>query len=79
MFTALPLAFKWYVTSNTHNPRWKSFDLEIWDFSRLYTHFSLLFPALGSESHFFLIQHPLKLYLLTPSNIKRLLKAKNIA
>ena len=38
----------------THNPRWKSFHLEIWDISLLYTHFSLLFLALGSESHLFL-------------------------
>ena len=51
MFIAL--ALKWYVTSNTHNPRWKSFHLEIWDISRLFTHFSLVFPALGSESHIF--------------------------
>ena len=42
------------VTSNTHNPCWKSFHLEIWDISRLFTHFSLLFLALGSESHIFL-------------------------
>ena len=50
-------ALKWHVlTSNTHNLRWKSFHLEIWDISRLFTHFSLLFPALGSvgpESHIF--------------------------
>ena len=51
MFTAP--ALKWYMTSNTHNPRWKSFHLEIWDISLLYTHFSLLFLVLGSESHFF--------------------------
>ena len=46
-------ALKWYVTSNTQDPRWKSFHLEIWDISLLYTHFSLLFLALGSESHLF--------------------------
>ena len=51
MFTAP--ALKWYVTSNTHNSCWKSFHLEIWDISRLFTYFSLLFPALGSESHIF--------------------------
>ena len=46
--------FRRCVTSNTHNLRWKSFRLEIWDISRLFSHFSLLFPALGSvgsESH----------------------------
>ena len=43
MFTALTL--KWYVTSNTHNPNWKSFNI-----SQCFTLFSLLFPAPGSES-----------------------------
>ena len=51
MFTAPPL--QWYVTCNTHNPRWKTFHLENWDISLLFTHFSLLFPAQGSESHIF--------------------------
>ena len=40
---------------NTHNPHCKSFCLEICDISRLFTHFSQLFPAIGSESHFFIL------------------------
>ena len=32
-----------------------SFRLEICDISRLFTHFSQLFPAVGSESHFFIL------------------------
>ena len=34
-------------------PTGKSFHQEIWDISRLFTHISLLFRALGSESHSF--------------------------
>jgi len=40
-------------TSNTHNPLWKSLHKRVWDLSRLFTHFSLLLPALGSESGIF--------------------------
>ena len=40
---------------NTYNPHCKSFRLEICDISRLFTHFSQLFPAVGSESHFFIL------------------------
>jgi len=43
MLTAL--ALKWYVTSNTHNPNWTSFNI-----SQCFTLFSPLFPAPGSES-----------------------------
>ena len=40
---------------NTYNPHCKSFRLEICDISQLFTHFSQLFPAVGSESHFFIL------------------------
>ena len=52
MFT-VPALMIYYVTSKTNNPNWKSFLLEIWDTSLPFTHFLLLFPALGSESHIF--------------------------
>ena len=39
-------ALKWYVTSNTHILQWKAFQQKIWDILWLFTHFSLLFPAL---------------------------------
>ena len=50
MFTAP--ALKWYVTSNIHNPHWKSFRWEICDISRLFTHFSQPFPALVQTTSF---------------------------
>ena len=51
MFTAQ--ALKRYVTSNTHNPHCNSFHQEIWDISRLFTHFSCTtFPSSLRILHF---------------------------
>ena len=51
MFTAP--ALKRYVTSNTHNPHCNSFHQEIWDISRLFTHFSCTtFPSSLRILHF---------------------------
>ena len=36
-----------------NNPRWKSLHKGVWNISRLFTHFTLLLPALGSETGIF--------------------------
>ena len=52
MFSTLPLK-KWYVTSNTPYHCWQSFHKKTKTSLVTFSHFSLLFAALGSESQDF--------------------------